>query len=149
MKVVLLQDVKGHGKKGEIVNVADGYARNFLFPRNLAKMADAAALNEVKNAKAAEDYKLKKEKESAVICAEKINGKTIKIIAKAGQNGHLFGSVTTKDISGEIKKSFSLDVDKRKVQIEEKEIKSYGTYKCNVKLHKDVTAQIFVVVGEK
>ena len=100
MKVVLLKDVKSVGKKGELCNVSDGYARNFLLPRGLAKEANAQAMNELKNAEAAKEYKIKTETEQAQKNAAAISGKTIKIYAKAGQGGKLFGSVTSRVRSG-------------------------------------------------
>ncbi|NLB36389.1 MAG: 50S ribosomal protein L9, partial [Clostridiales bacterium] len=93
MKVVLKQDVKGLGKKGEMVNASDGYARNYLFPRGLAVQANAQVLNELKNREAAQKHRLEVEKEQAKQAAEKLEGKTIKIVANAGENGRLFGSV--------------------------------------------------------
>ena len=96
MKVILLQDVKGHGKKGELCNVSDGYARNFLFPKKLALQADNAALNELKNREQAAAHHKQEEINAAKETAEKLNGKTVTIKAKAGSNGKLFGSVTSK-----------------------------------------------------
>ena len=96
MKVVLKQDVKGLGKKGELVSVSDGYARNFLFPRNLASEANAQAMSELKNKEQAEKYRIETETAAAKADAAKIEGKTVKVVAKAGQNGKLFGSVTAK-----------------------------------------------------
>ena len=115
MKVVLLADVKGSGKKGELVNVSDGYARNFLFPKKLAKEANAQALNELKNAEESKAFKIKQETEAAQASADKINGKSVSILAKAGQGGKLFGSVTAKEIAEAIKKQYGVDVDKRKI----------------------------------
>lgn len=146
MKVVLKQDVKGLGKKGELVNTSDGYARNYLFPRNLAGEANAQAISELKNKEDAEKYRLKVEKEKALADAALINGKTIKFTAVAGQNGRLFGSVTTKEIAEKIKKEFNVDVDKKKITADE--IKSYGTYKADIKFNQGVTAEIYVFVGE-
>ena len=100
MKVVLLADVQGRGKKGELVNVSDGYARNYLFPHKLAKEANAQAMSELKNAEQARQHKIEVEKAAAKEAVEKINGKTLKLYAKAGQGGRLFGSVTAKEISG-------------------------------------------------
>ena len=99
MKVVLLQDVKSIGKKGELCSVSDGYARNFLLPRKLAKEANAQAMNELKNAAAAKEYKIKTETEQAQKNAGALSGKTVKIFAKAGQGGKIFGSVTSREIA--------------------------------------------------
>ena len=99
MKVILKADVKGQGKKGELVNVSDGYARNFLFPRGLATEADAQAMNDLKNKEDAARFHAETEKKEAQAAADALNGKSVKIVAKAGQNGRLFGSVTTKEIA--------------------------------------------------
>src|SRR5699024_758253 len=117
MKVVLLADVKGVGKKGELINASDGYARNFLLPRKLAKEANAQAMNELKNAEASKAYKIKTETEEAQRAAAALEGKTVKITAKAGVNGKLFGSVTAKEIAQEIKKQFGFEIDKRKISL--------------------------------
>ncbi|MGN0441243.1 MAG: 50S ribosomal protein L9 [Acutalibacteraceae bacterium] len=148
MKVVLLQDVKGSGKKGELVNVSDGYARNFLFPRKLAKEANAQAINEIKNAEDSRRFKIETDTANANKSKEKLEDKIISITAKAGKNGKLFGSVTSKEISAEIKKQFGIDVDKRKVTIDG-EIKAFGTYNCEVKLYQGVVAKIKVKVSEE
>lgn len=148
MKVILLADVKGSGKKGELVNVSDGYARNFLFPRKLAKEANAQAMNELKNAEQAKQHKIEVEKAAANDAAKKISGKTLKLYAKAGQGGRLFGSVTAKEVAEELKKSYGIDVDKRKVELSG-DIKSFGTYECEVKLYAGISAKIFVMVSEQ
>lgn len=148
MKVVLLADVKGHGKKGELVNVSDGYARNFLFPRNLAKEANAQAMNELKNAEAAKAYKIKTETEAAQKAADRLKDKSIQIFAKAGKEGRLFGSVTAKEIAEEIKKQYNVIVDKRKISLEG-EIKQFGTFPCEVKLYTGVSTKMKVVVSEQ
>jgi len=118
MKVVLLEDIKGKGKKGELVNVSDGYARNFLFPHNLAKEADAQAMNEIKNAEESKAFRIKTQTEDAKKTVEKINGKSVKLFAKAGQGGRLFGSVTSKEIAEELKRQYKVDIDKRKIVID-------------------------------
>lgn len=146
MKVVLKQDVKGLGKKGELVNTSDGYARNYLFPRNLASEANAQAMTELKNKESAEKYRIKVETEQAQADAKKIEGKTVKFTAVAGQNGRLFGSVTTKEIAEKLKKDFDIDIDKKKITVDE--IKSYGTFKAGIKFNHGVTAEFFVFVGE-
>lgn len=148
MKVVLLQDVKSIGKKGELKEVSDGYARNFLLPRKLAKEANAQAMNELKNAEAAKEYKIKTETEQAQKNAEALNGRAVKIYAKAGQGGKLFGSVTAKEICDEIKKQYNIDVDKRKVVLDG-DIKSYGTFPFDIKFYNGVTATMSVVVCEQ
>lgn len=148
MKVVLLQDVKSIGKKGELCNVSDGYARNFLLPRKLAKEANAQAMNELKNAEAAREYKLKTETEQAQKNADALSGQTVKIYAKAGQGGKIFGSVTQKELSEEIKKQFGVEVDKRKVMLDG-DIKSFGSFNFDVKFFGGVTATMTVAVCEK
>lgn len=147
MKVILLSDVKGSGKKGEVVNVSDGYARNFLLPKNLAREANAQALNELNNEIQAKEHKIAVQKGEALENAKIIDGKTIKISASAGKNGKLFGSVTSKEICKEIKNSFGVDVDKRKISLTT-EIKTYGTYECEVKLFNGVSAKVLVSVNE-
>ena len=145
MKVVLLQDVKGLGKKGELVNASDGYARNFLFPKNLAKEANAQAMNELKNAEASKQYKI----DTAVAAANKakseLEGSTFVMSAKAGQNGKLFGSITAKEISAEIKKQKGIDVDKRKITLSS-DIKTCGIYDVEIKLYTSITAKVQVEV---
>ena len=148
MKVVLLADVKGSGKKGELVNVSDGYARNFLFPKKLAKEANAQALNELKNAEESRAFKIKQETEAAQASADKINGKSVSILAKAGQGGKFFGSVTAKEIAEAIKKQYGVDVDKRKIDTKG-DMKAFGTYECEVKLYSGITATVKAVVTEK
>lgn len=148
MKVVLQQDVKGLGKKGEIVNTSDGYARNYLYPRKLAIEASAQALNDIANKERAAQHRLEEEKKAAVEMQKKLEGSTIKISAKAGQQGRLFGSITAKEISEELNKKYQLDIDKRKLTLAS-EIKSFGTYECEVRLYAGISAKIFVVVGEQ
>jgi large subunit ribosomal protein L9 len=148
MKVVLLADVKGTGKKGELVTVSDGYARNFLFPRNLAKEANAQVLNEIKSAREAKEFHIRQDTEAARKTAESVNGKTLKLTAKSGQGGKLFGSITSKEISEEFKRSFHIDVDKKKIVLNS-DIKAYGTYECELKLYNGVSAKIYVNVGEE
>jgi large subunit ribosomal protein L9 len=148
MKVVLLQDVKGAGKKGDLVQVSDGYARNFLLPRKLAKEANAQVMSELKSAESAKAWRIQKETEEARAAAASIEGKTVRLFAKAGQGGKLFGSVTSKEISDELKRSFHVDVDKRKIALDG-EIRAFGTYQCEVKLYAGVSAKIYVLVGEE
>ncbi len=147
MKVILLQDVKSIGKKGELKEVSDGYARNFLLPRKLAKEANAQAMNEFKNAEAAKEYKVKKETEKAQENAKALSGKTVKIPAKVGQNGKLFGSVTAKELAEEIAKQYGVEVDKRKIALEN-DIKAFGTYNFDVKFYNGISASMSVVVCE-
>jgi large subunit ribosomal protein L9 len=146
MKVILNQDVKGLGKKGELVNASDGYAKNYLIPRKIASIADAAAMNELKNREASKAYQLAKEKENAENAARELDGKTVKISAKAGANGRLFGSVTSKEISEKIKELYDIDIDKKRIVTDD--IRSFGTYECTLKIYTGITATVYIVVGE-
>lgn len=148
MKVVLLQDVKGTGKKDEIVNVSDGYGRNFLLPRKLAKEANAQAVNDIKNKERAEQYRIEQEKKAATELAKKLEGITIKLFAKAGQSGKLFGSITSKEIAEEVSKIAGVQIDKRKITLDS-DIKSFGTFQSEVKLYTGISAKFFVLVGEE
>jgi ribosomal protein L9 len=145
MKVILLQDVKAQGKKGEVINVSDGYARNFLFPKKLAAEADAKVMNELKNHEAAVKHKAEVDKQNAVDLAAKLDTILVKISNPAGADGRLYGSVTTKDISDALKAQFAIDIDKRKMSTSES-IKFYGTYTIEIKLHPDVSAKINILV---
>lgn len=147
MKVVLKEDVKTIGKKGEMHEVSDGYARNYLLPRGLAKSADAAAINEVKNKEAASEFHLAQQISDAKAQAALIDGKTVVIKAKAGQGGRLFGAITTKDIAQAIETSIGTVVDKRKIVLA-KEIKNYGKYDVDIKVYSKVTAKLTVTVEE-
>lgn len=146
MKVVLTQDVKGLGKKGELVNTSDGYARNFLFPRKLAMEANAQAMSELKNREAAEKHRIDTEIAAAKENAAKLQGKTVKLTAKGGANGKLFGSVTSKDVATLISKEYGIALDKRKVVVED--IKAFGTYPVEVKLYNGISASMYVMVQE-
>lgn len=147
MKVILKADLKGTGKAGELINVSDGYARNFLFPKGLAVEANAQALNELKNKEQAKQHKAEVELEAAKQAAARIDGKSIKIIGKAGKNGRLFGSITAKEIAQEITKQLSIPVDKRKIVLS-MDIKAFGSYPIEIKLHPGVVAKATVVVTE-
>ncbi len=146
MKVILKQDVKGLGKKGELVNASDGYARNFLFPKGLAIEANASAMNDFNNKEQAKKFHKQEEIKAAEADAAKLEGKTFKVNARAGANGKLFGSVTSKDIAEQIKKDLNLDVDKRKISVED--IKQFGTYEAEIKVYQGISAKIFVQVTE-
>lgn len=147
MKVVLLADVKGVGKKGELINAAEGYARNFLLPRKLAKEANAQVMNELKNAEASKAFKIKTETEEAQKAADELKDKIVRITAKSGTGGRLFGSVTAKEIAQEIKKQFGVDIDKRKINLSG-DIKAFGTYQFEIKLYAGITAKMSVSVTE-
>lgn len=148
MKVVLLQDVKSIGKKGELVTVSDGYGRNYLMPRKLAKEANAQAMNELKNAEAAKEFKIKTETDQANQNASELSGKVVKIYAKAGQGGKIFGSVTAKEIAEEIGKQYQVSVDKRKIVLDS-DIKAFGTYNFELKFYAGITTTMSVAVCEK
>ena len=147
MKVILLQDVKSLGKRGELVEASDGYARNYLLPRKLAKEANAQAMNEYKNAENSKNYKIATQKAQAEANKKQLEGKVFKMTARAGQGGKLFGSITSKQVAEEIKKQYNIVVDKRKVVLES-DIKEYGTYKAEVKLFTGISANIDIQVSE-
>ena len=147
MKVILLQDVKSLGKKGELVNASDGYARNFLFPKKLAREANAQAMNEYKNAEDSKNYKIATQKAQAEHHKSQIEGKTLVMRAK-GQNDKLFGSITAKDIANEIKQRYNVSVDKRKVSLKS-DIKTFGKYEAEVKLYTGISAKVNIEVVEE
>ena len=147
MKVILLCDVKGQGKKDQIVEVSDGYARNFLFPQKKAVAADAKATNELKNKEAAKQFKISEDRKAASALAEKINGVEIVIKMGHGADGRLYGSVTAKDIAEALAARIGADVDKRKIQIKET-IKAYGKYDVELKILADIGAKFVVSVEE-
>ena len=142
---MLLKDVKGQGKKDEIVNVSDGYARNFLFPRKLAIEADAKALADAKNKEDAKKFKIEQDKAAAREIAEKLQGVTVKIKATAGADGRLYGSITTADVAEALKEQSGIEVDKRKIQ-QNGAIKAFGTYTLDVKLYTEIIGKINLVV---
>jgi len=148
MKLILTQDVKGQGKKDQVINVSDGYARNFLLPKGLAVPADAKALNEIKNREASKQHKIDTEKAAAKEIAEKLTTTTVKIISSGGTDGRLYGSVTAKDIAEALEKQFGISVDKRKLSLSEN-IKTFGTYIVDVKLYADVSGKVKVCVTDK
>lgn len=148
MKVVLLQDVKAQGKKNDIVEVSEGYARNFLFPKKLAIPADAKAINDIKNKKSSEAHKIELERAKAKEIAEKLNEATVKIVAEAGKDGRFYGAVTSKDIAEALKSQLGIEVDKRKVALDSP-IKAFGSYKIGIKLYQDIIGKVTVSVLEK
>ena len=145
MKVVLLADVKGQGKKDQIINVSDGYARNFLFPRKLAIEADAKVLNEIKGREASLKHKIEVETAEAKALASKLDTILVKITASSGADGRLYGSITAKDIADHLQKDYSVTVDKRKIQLSDP-IRAYGKYDLDVKLYTDIVGKIHVLV---
>lgn len=148
MQIILLEDIRGTGKKGDMISVSNGYARNFLLPKKLAKIADNQAKSEMQAAKASELHKKKLELEAAQSLKSKIDGKTVNLIAKVGNNGKLFGSITSKEITEALNKKFEISLDKHKVKVREGHIKAFGRYTCDVKLHKDISASVYVMVNE-
>ena len=148
MKVILLADVKGQGKKNDVIDVSDGYAKNFLIPRKLAKVADGQSLNDVKVKEAARVYRIETEKKEAQALAEKLKGILVKIPASSGADGRLYGSVTGKDIVERLQAAHGIVLDKRKLSLPDP-IKAYGKYEVEVKLYTEVTGKINVLVCEK
>ena len=145
MKVIFLQDVKGKGKKGEIKNVSDGFAKNFLLPQKMAVEATAANLNAAKGKQESIQYHKDMEEDNAKKLAEKIAQFSLYISAKAGENGKLFGSVTSKELSEILKKEHGFDIDKRKFVLPDG-IKSEGAYTVDIKLHPGIVAKLKVAV---
>ncbi|MCF6462819.1 50S ribosomal protein L9 [Clostridium sp. Cult1] len=147
MKVILLKDVKGLGKAGELVNAKDGYARNFLFPRNLAIEATPANMKKWEERKKVEEAKEKAEYEKALKLKEKIEGLTIELKGKAGEGGKLFGSITSKDISQALKKQHKIDIDRRKIEMKDN-IKSIGVTTVEVRVYPEISASLKIEVIE-
>ena len=147
MKVILLEDVKGTGKKGEVKEVKDGYARNCLIAKKLAVEATPQNMNLLEGQKASAQHKIDVEIAGAKDIAAKLEGKTLKIETKGGTSGRLFGSITGKDISAQLKKQFNVDVDKRKLVLES-EIKTFGAFSVEAKLYSGVSAKFTVLVEE-
>ena len=148
MKVILQQDVRGQGKKGQLVEVAEGYARNFLLPRKLAVPATADAMNTMQlreKAKKAEDARLKAEAEAV---SEKLKNSPVKVTARAGANGKLFGAVTSKEVSDALLAQHGIELAKQKIVMDEP-IKAFGTYELKAKLGYEVTGTIYVLVVEE
>ena len=147
MKVILLQDVKAQGKKGQMITVSDGYARNFLLPRKLAVEATADALNSKKNADEAAAFHAAEDKKAALALKDALVDKPVKIKAKAGSNGRLFGSVTTKEVSEALKAQYNIDLPKTRLELSEP-IKSFGTYQVKAKLYTQIQGVVTVKVEE-
>ena len=148
MKVVLLCDVKGQGKKDQIVEVSDGYARNFLLARKLAIIADAKALNEAKNKEASRLHKIETERTAAQEIASKLTQVLVKIPVACGADEKLYGSITAKDIAEALKAQHGIDIDRRKMVLDHP-IRSYGSYTVDAKLYTEVVAKINVLVCKK
>ena len=148
MKVILTQDVKAQGKKGDIIEVSDGYARNFLLARKLAIIADAKALNEAKNKEASRLHKIETERAAASEIAAKLESVLVKIAAPSGADERLYGSITAKDIAEALKAQHGIEIDRRKMILDHP-IRSYGNYKIDAKLYTEVVAKINVLVCKK
>ena len=144
MKVILLQDVKSQGKKGEVINVSDGYARNFLFPKNLAKVADAQVLTELKNREEANAFREAEDRKAAIELKKKLDTVTLVFQTTGGADGRLYGAITTKDISTKLESEHKIQIDKKKIEIGN--IKVAGEYSADIKLYRDVSATIRILV---
>ena len=148
MKVILLADVKGQGKKDQIIDVSDGYARNFLLPKKLAIPADSKAINEVKNKESSKQHKLDVDRQNAQEIAKRLESIVVRFAYAAGPDKRLYGSVTSKEIAEALKKDYGIEIDKRKITLSEP-IKSFGTFKAEVRLFTDVNGTITVEVCGK
>ncbi|MBQ8207397.1 MAG: 50S ribosomal protein L9 [Clostridia bacterium] len=148
MKVILTQDVKAQGKKGQMIEVSDGYGRNYLIARGLAIPADNKAINELKNREAAAQHKIEVEKQEARDIAAKLEGILVKFNVAAGGDGRLYGSVTSKDIAEELEKKHGVSIDKRKILLADP-LKAFGSYTVEVKLYPEITGKINVMITEK
>lgn len=148
MKVILTQDVRAQGKKGELITVSDGYARNFLLPKGLAVEADATALNDIKNKEAAKAHKLEVERQTAKDTAEKLTAVTVKLTAASGADGRIYGSITSKEIAEQLAAQHGIELDKRKIQLDAP-IKTFGAYSIPVKLFPEISGKINIVISDK
>ena len=149
MKVILLADVKGQGKKDQMVEVSDGYARNFLFPKKLAIPADAKSINEIKNKESSKQHKIDTERAAAKEIAAKLENITLVFEYAAGSDSKLYGSVTNKDLSDKLSSAYGISIDKRKISLAEP-VKTFGTFSADAKLYTDVSAKIkFTVTSKK
>lgn len=147
MKVIFIEDIKGSGKKGELTNVSDGYARNYLIPKKLVIEATPQALAELKAKEDAAARKIELEKQRAREIAAELNEKTVRRVERAGVGGKLFGSVTAAEVAAGLKEQYGVEIDRRKIVLES-EIKAFGTYTAEVKLGSGVSASIYVLVVE-
>ena len=148
MTVILLADVKGQGKKNDVIEVSDGYGKNFLIPRKLAKVADAQSLNDVKTKEDARLHRIETERNEAKALAEKLKGLQVKIPATSGADGRLYGAITTKDVSEALAAQFGITIDKKKLVMSEL-IKTYGKFEVEAKLYTEVVGKVNVLVCEK
>ena len=148
MKVILQQDVKGQGKRGQLVNVSDGYARNFLFPKNLAVPANADNMNKMIMQDKAKKAQMAAEKAEAQAIAEKLKGLQVKVSSKGGEGGKLFGAVTGREIAAALKEQHGVDIDSKKLVLDEP-IKSFGSYQVKAKLGFEISGTVYVIVTEE
>lgn len=146
MKVILLQDIKGVGKKDQTINASDGYAKNFLIPKGMAVEANQANIKKLERQKADAEAKAQAELEAAQKLGKEIESKTIGIKVKVGNNGKLFGAVTNKEVAAALKEQFNIDIDKKKIVVDP--IKSIGDAEASIKLHPNVTAKLKISVAE-
>ena len=147
MKVILTQDVKGQGKKDQIIEVSDGYARNFLFPQKKAIPADSRAQNDLRGKAEAKQYKLEEERKAARATAERLNAAEVVLHAESGKDGRLYGAITSKDIATALEKQLGITVDKRRILLDAP-IKAYGTFLVPVKIFEDISGTCRVTVTQ-
>ena len=140
MKVILLKDIKGTGKKDQIIEASDGFARNYLFPRKLAMEASAANLNAIENAKSAQSHRKEVERQEAQELAKKMGEMTLEIAVRAGENGRLYGKVTNQEVADALKAKYGMDVDKRKISVGA--VKEVGAAEAVIKLYPEITAKV-------
>ena len=147
MKVILMQDIKGVGKKDEVINANDGYARNFLFPRKLAVEANTENMSKLKGRQDSVNFKKEQEKENAEKIKKQLSEMLLTIKVKAGENGKIFGSIISKEISTELKKQYNVDIDKKKILLKQA-IKEIGTFTIDVKLYEGITGKLKININE-
>ena len=148
MKVILTQDVKAQGKKGQIIEVSDGYAKNFLLKKGLAIEATAQALNDLKGKEAAKQHQIEVDRQNAKDIAQKLTAISVKIKGTAGADGRFYGSITAKDIAQALQEQHGIEIDRRKLQLDAP-IKAFGSYSIEIKLYPEVTGQVQLVVAEE
>lgn len=144
MKVILLQDVKAQGKKGQVINVSDGYAQNFLFPRKLARVADAQVLTELKNREEANAFREAEDRKAALALKEKLDRIELVFLTTGGADGRLYGAVTSKDISEKLESEHKISIDKKKIDVGN--IKVAGEYTVSIKIYREISASVKVIV---
>lgn len=145
MKVILLEDVKAQGKKGDLVNVSDGYAKNFLFPRKLAKVADAQVLTELKNREESIAFREAEDRKTALALKDRLEKITLEFQTTGGADGRLYGAITSKDVSEKLEQEHQIKLDKKKIDVGAN-IKTTGTFNAEIKLYRDISATLKIVV---